>query len=179
MKNRLAAGMRLLLSLPLLLSAAAHAAPPAPPNLVALSEQLVTSGQPSADWLATLGAQGFDAVIYLAPPTVGDAVREEPLIVARQGLVFINIPVRFDAPSARDFETFAAQLGALKGRKVLVHCQVNMRASTLSFLYRTVVEKAEPRQAYEQVARIWTPSGPWKTLMLDQLRQHQINFDPF
>jgi len=42
-----------------------------------------------------------------------------------------------------------------------------------------VVEKAEPRQAYEQVARIWTPSGPWKTLMLDQLRQHQINFDPF
>jgi len=171
-----------LLLLCLLLASGAQAdaaAPAAPPNLVALSEQLVTSGQPSADWLATLGAQGFDAVIYLAPPTVGDALREEPLIVARQGLVFINIPVRFDAPSARDFETFAAQLAALKGRKVLVHCQVNMRASTLSFLYRTVVEQAEPRQAYEQVARIWTPSGPWKALVQEQLRQHQINFEPF
>lgn len=162
-----------------MLTGSLHASPAAPPNLVALSEQLVTSGQPSADWLATLGAQGFEAVIYLAPPTVGDALREEPLIVARQGLVFINIPVRFDAPSARDFETFAAQLGALKGKKVLVHCQVNMRASTLSFLYRTVVERAEPRQAYEQVARVWTPSGPWKALVQEQLRRHDINFEPF
>lgn len=179
MKNRLAAGMSLLLTTLLLSTPALAAGPAAPPNLVALTDQLVTSGQPSADWLATLKSQGFEAVIYLAPPTVSDAVREEPLIVARQGLVFINIPIRFDAPSASDFETFAAQLSALKGKKVLVHCQVNMRASTLSFLYRTVVEKAEPRQAYEQVSRIWTPAGPWKTLMLDQLRQHQINFDPF
>lgn len=169
----------LLCSLGLLLAGLAQAAPAAPPNLVALTAQLVTSGQPSAAWLATLAEQGFEAVVYLAPPTVSDAVRDEALIVGRQGLVFVNIPIRFDSPSERDFDAFAAQLRALQGRKVLVHCQVNMRASTLSFLYRVIVEQAEPRQAFEAVSQVWTPAGPWKRLMLEQLRRHRIEFDPF
>nr|WP_316644296.1 protein tyrosine phosphatase family protein [uncultured Roseateles sp.] len=169
----------LLFGLGLLGSGLALAAPTAPPNLVALTGQLVTSGQPSAAWLATLAEQGFEAVIYLAPPTVSDAVRDEALIVGRQGLVFVNIPIRFEAPTERDFDAFAAQLRALQGRKVLVHCQVNMRASTLSFLYRVIVEKAEPRQAFEAVSQVWTPSGPWKQLMLEQLRKHRVEFDPF
>jgi len=169
----------LLCALSLLVAGQAHAAPATPPNLVALTGQLVTSGQPSAAWLATVAEQGFEAVVYLAPPTVSDAVRDEALIVGRQGLVFVNIPIRFEAPTERDFDTFAAQMRALQGRRVLVHCQVNMRASTLSFLYRVIVEKVEPRQAFDSVAQVWTPSGPWKQLMLEQLRKHRVEFDPF
>lgn len=63
------------------------------PNVVEISPHLVTSGQPSAEALAGLKAQDFEAVIYLAPPTVSDAVRDEQLIVTRQGLTFINIPI--------------------------------------------------------------------------------------
>lgn len=51
----------------------------AAPNVVEISPRLVTSGQPSAEALAGLKAQGFEAVIYLAPPTVTDAVRDEQL----------------------------------------------------------------------------------------------------
>ncbi len=47
------------------------------PNVVEISPRLVTSGQPSAEALAGLKAMAFDAVIYLAPPTVSDAVRDE------------------------------------------------------------------------------------------------------
>ena len=155
-------------------------AQPAPPNLVAISPTLVTSGQPSAAWLRSLKAQGFEAVIYLAPFSVPDAVREEPDIVAAQGLQFLHLPVRFDSPSAADFEAFAALLRPLYGRKkVLVHCQVNMRASTLTFLYRSLHDGAEPQQAYEAVARVWTPSGPWKRLLQAELSRHGIAFDPF
>jgi hypothetical protein len=38
-----------------------------PVNLVTATEDIVTSGQPAAAWLASLKANGFGAVIYLAP----------------------------------------------------------------------------------------------------------------
>lgn len=149
------------------------------PNRVEISPGLVTAGQPSADMLARLGEQGFQAVIYLAPPTVSDAVRDEALIVGRQGLVYVNIPIRFDSPSERDFEVFAAILRGLAGRKVLVHCQINLRASTMVFLYRAIIAKEDPRMAYETVSKVWTPEGPWKRLVQDLLRKHKIEFEPF
>ncbi|MGH6624287.1 MAG: protein tyrosine phosphatase family protein [Burkholderiaceae bacterium] len=149
------------------------------PNMVEISSQLVTAGQPPADALARLGEQGFQAVIYLAPPTVSDAVRDEALIVGRQGLVYVNIPIRFDNPTERDFETFAAILRGLAGRKVLVHCQINMRASTMVFLYRAIIAKEDPRIAYDAVSKVWTPEGPWKRLVQELLRKHKIDFEPF
>lgn len=147
------------------------------PNVVEISPRLVTSGQPSAEALAGLKAQGFDAVIYLAPPTVADAVRDEQLIVTRQGLAFINIPIRFDNPAEADFETFAAVLGGLGTRKVLVHCQINLRASSMVFLYRTIVLKDDPRAAYATLAGVWSPEGPWRRLIESQLQKHGIAFE--
>jgi protein tyrosine phosphatase (PTP) superfamily phosphohydrolase (DUF442 family) len=147
------------------------------PNVVALSPRLVTSGQPSAESLSNLKAQGFEAVIYLAPPTVADAVRDEQLIVTRQGLIFINIPVRFDNPTEADFDAFASVLKGLGNRKVLVHCQINLRASSMAFLYRAIVLKEDPRTAYEAVSGVWSPDGPWRRLIENQLRKHDIAFD--
>lgn len=149
------------------------------PNVVEISPQLVTSGQPSAEGLAGLAAQGFGAVIYLAPPTVHDAVKDEGLIVARQGLVFVNIPIRFDDPTPQDFEAFAGALRGLAGRKVLVHCQVNMRASAMVFLYRTIVAKEDPQVAYESVIKVWVPDGAWKRFIRDRLRKHKLDFEPY
>ena len=161
----------------LLLAPAFALAQAALPNMVEITPRLVTSGQPSADALAKLKAQGFEAVIDLAPPTVQDAVREEHRIVARQGLTFVNIPVRFDDPTAEDFAVFAAILRSLGERKVLVHCQVNMRASSMVFLYRTVHLKEDARRAYDSVTRIWVPHGPWKRLIESQLAKNGITFE--
>ena len=147
------------------------------PNVVEITPRLVTSGQPSVKGLETLRARGFDAVIYLAPPTVSDAVRDEALIVGRQGLVFVDIPIRFDAPTERDYETFAAILAALGPRKILVHCQVNMRASTMVFLYRVLALKEDPNRAYEAVTAVWVPEGPWKRLVADLLSRHGVKFE--
>ncbi len=149
------------------------------PNVVEISPTLVTSGQPSAEALARLRDQGFEAVIYLAPPTVHDAVRDEAAIVGRQGLVFVNIPIAFDDPTGKDFDAFAGVLRALAGRKVLVHCQVNMRASTMVFLYRVVIAKEDPHAAYESVIKVWVPDGPWKRLLREELRKNKIDFEPY
>ncbi|WP_158567958.1 MULTISPECIES: protein tyrosine phosphatase family protein [unclassified Duganella] len=149
------------------------------PNVVAISPQLVTSGQPSAKALAGLAAQGFGAVIYLAPPTVSDAIAGEAEIVRRQGLEFINIPIGFGNPTEADFQSFVAAMRRLGDRKVLVHCQVNMRASSMTFLYRAIVLHEKPELAYESVARVWSPEGPWKSLMVSQLRKAGIQFEPY
>lgn len=149
------------------------------PNVVVITPRLFTSGQPPAPTLATLGTHGFQAVIYLAPPTVHDAVRDEAVIVGGQGLVFANIPIKFDGPTEQDYDAFAAVLAALADRKVLVHCQINMRASSLVFLYRVIALKENPEHAYEAVARIWSPDGAWKRFIVTMLRKHGVSFEPY
>lgn len=176
--NRAAGLAAALLVLPAL-AALAQSWPDAPPNLVQATPGIYTSGQPSATSLAGLKAQGFEAVVYLAPPTVGDAVPGEAKIVGGQGLVFVNIPIVFDNPTERDFETFVAVMKALAGRKVLVHCQVNLRASSLTFLYRVIVGRENPGEAWKSVETVWTPRGPWKRLIDDLLRKHAIAFEAF
>jgi protein tyrosine phosphatase (PTP) superfamily phosphohydrolase (DUF442 family) len=146
---------------------------------VEISNRLTTSGQPSLAWLDGLKENGFEAVIYLAPATVQDAVREEPLTASRQGVVFVNIPIRWEEPTSRDFETFSAVLTALGERKTLVHCQLNYRASSLVFLHRTLVGGEDPGKAYESVARVWSPTGAWKRLLQDQLGRRGIAFDVY
>jgi protein tyrosine phosphatase (PTP) superfamily phosphohydrolase (DUF442 family) len=147
------------------------------PNVGEISSQLVTAGQPSAESLATLRALGFEAVIYLAPPTVPDAVRDEQFIVTRQGLTFINIPIQFDNPTEADFEMFASVLSGLGNRKVLVHCQANFRGSSLVFLYRAIKLKEQPLDAYQALQKAWSPNGTWRRLIEGQLRKNGIAFE--
>lgn len=149
------------------------------PNVVPISASLVTSGQPTAAGLAGLSAQGFAAVINLAPLTASDAVPGEPEIVRKQGLSFVNIPIPFGNPTDADFQEFVAAMNKFKGKKVLVHCQVNMRASSMTFLYRVLIEHQNPEKAYEAVAQIWSPEGPWMRLMVAELKQAGVPFQPY
>ncbi len=126
-----------------------------------------------------LSQQGFKAVIYLAPSSVSDAVKDEPELVTQQGLAFIHVPIPFGAPTEAHFEAVSAALQRLQDQKVLVHCQVNMRASTMVFLHRVIKEKVNPAAAWESVTQVWSPEGPWKRLALAQLSKHGIKFDPF
>lgn len=168
---------RLLLAAATLQAAAAFAI--TAPNVVPIHDRWVTSGQPGAAALGKLAAEGFEAVIYLAPPTVSDAVREEPAIVAGQGLEYVNIPIRFDAPTEADFAAFTDAIRRFEGRKVLVHCQINLRASSMTFLHRVIVGKESPEKAYDSVARVWSPNRVWKAYLVSMLRKHGVAFEPY
>jgi protein tyrosine phosphatase (PTP) superfamily phosphohydrolase (DUF442 family) len=152
------------------------------PNVVTISPLLVTAGQPTVAALERLGAMGFSAVIYLAPPTVPDAVADEPQIVRRQGLVFVNIPVAWNDPRAEDLDAFiatlAAQRAARPAGRVLVHCQVNLRASSFTFLQRVIAGGEPPEAAWDAVARVWQPNGTWRRFIVAQLRRHGIGYEP-
>jgi protein tyrosine phosphatase (PTP) superfamily phosphohydrolase (DUF442 family) len=160
----------------LALPAFAHEGPA--PNRVDISPSLSTSGQPTRAFLESLKSQGFEAVIYLAPPTVGDAIADEPKIVGRQGLAFVNIPMDFSKPTPADFKTFTRVLQAFDGHKVLVHCQMNFRASSLVFLHRVVTLREPPGPAWQAVQKAWVPDETWRKYIVETLRANRVEFEP-
>jgi hypothetical protein len=60
-----------------------------------------------------------------------------------------------------------------------VHCQINLRASSFVFLYRTIVAREDPPRAWETVNAVWVPHGTWKDFIAGELQRASIAFDPF
>ena len=156
---------------------AAVAAPAGPVNRVDIDARLSTSGQPSRDYLTTLKGQGFEAVVSLVPASAPDAVADEGEILRRQGLHYVHLPIAFGQPSDADVAQVFAALRALDGQRVLLHCELNFRASSMAFLWRVIERHQDPAQAYEALSRVWAPNGAWRRLIEGQLRQHRIAFE--
>jgi protein tyrosine phosphatase (PTP) superfamily phosphohydrolase (DUF442 family) len=151
----------------------------AAPNLVNITPKLVTSGQPSAEALGTLAQHGFEAVIYLVPSGVHGAVADEAAIVKRQGIEYIHIPIKFDQPTTQDYDAFASAMARMPNRKVLVHCEINLRASAMVFLYRAIALKEDANAAYEAVTKVWSPRGAWRPFIQERLRAQGIRFEVY
>jgi protein tyrosine phosphatase (PTP) superfamily phosphohydrolase (DUF442 family) len=158
-------------------TAAAPVAGIVAPNVRVISPLLVTAGQPDRASLQRLKAEGYAAVISLAPGNTADAVPDQAEILASQGVEFVHIPIPWQAPEARHLDAMAAAMQRLKGKKVLVHCQMNMRASAVTFLYRAIHEKEDPAKAWGDVKPLWTPADQWATFISGQLRAHGITFE--
>ena len=169
------AGAGIYFAAPSLLRTAEHQPPL---NTVIISDALATSGQPSAAQLQRLHAQGYTAVINLAPRGSYGALRDEPQIVVAAGMQYLGIPVDFDKPDPRDFERFRTALGRLHGQRVWVHCQLNMRASVFVLLYRVIDEGVAIDRAIEAVHAVWVPNAAWTGLIRTVLARHRVPFDP-
>lgn len=70
---------------------------------------------------------------------------------------FFHISVLWDAPSVKDFNSFASLM--LTSEKTLVHCEVNFRASVFGFLYHIVYRGMPQRDARSLLTRIWIPNS--------------------
>jgi protein tyrosine phosphatase (PTP) superfamily phosphohydrolase (DUF442 family) len=165
----------LLVAAALALPALAHEGPA--PNRVDVSASLSTSGQPTRAFLESLKSQGYEVVIYLAPPTVPDALADEHRIVGRQGLAFVNIPIEWERPTPADFEAFTRVMQAFGGRKVFVHCQMNFRASSMVFLHRVITLREPPGPAWQSVQKAWVPNATWKRYIAETLKAHRVEFE--
>ncbi len=140
----------------------AAAAPGDPANLVSWRAGLSSSAQPNAAYLKRAKSLGFDVVINLAPPEYEEAVPNEGAILAEQGVVYVNIPVRFGNPTAEDFRMFSDIMKSAAKKNVLVHCQVNLRGSSFGYLYRVIHESANEDEARGILTAVWMPNPTWK-----------------
>lgn len=134
-----------------------------------------SSGQPSARQLETLAAAGFARVIYLAFSNDETAVDHEDNLVKKQGMDYVHIPVDFDNPTLADFEDFAAVMNRDPNNRTLLHCQINLRASTFSFLYRVIYAGVPMLEAKNDLDGVWRPDRVWYLFLVDVLKAHGMS----
>ena len=139
-----------------------HAANDEPANFVSWRSGVASSAQPNAAYLKRAKAVGFDMVINLAPPEYDEAVPTEGAILAAQGVTYLSIPVRFGNPTAEDFRLFTDMMKAAANKNVLVHCQINLRGSSFTYLYRVITESANEDEARSKLTGVWMPNPTWK-----------------
>jgi len=140
-----------------------------PGNFVSWRTGLASASQPSAAWLGDLQRSQYDIVINLAPPGVHGSIAAEPDIVRSRGVEYVNIPVIFSNLTAEGFRRFSELVAANKERSVFVHCQVNMRGTAFTFLYRVIHEGADAREAMAKLTSIWAPDPVWKRFIEETL----------
>ena len=149
-----------------------------PANLVIVTNNIHTSGQPTEAQLVGLRNAGYEIVINLSPPQVFGSLPREGGLVAQTGLDYVNIPVDWHNPSHEDFKIFSDIIKNSQSKRILIHCQVNKRASLFTFLYRVAYEGIEPDEAYKNVTVIWIPDAHWLKFVKETLAIYKIDYDP-
>jgi protein tyrosine phosphatase (PTP) superfamily phosphohydrolase (DUF442 family) len=104
-------------------------------NYQAVNERLITGGQPTAEQLQAVAAEGFEAVINLATDSPGRSLEDEAGLVGSLGMLYYSIPVDWGNPTLDDFRRFEELLDRLAGTKLLIHCAANFRVTAFYGLY--------------------------------------------
>jgi len=136
------------------------------------SETLSSAGQPDAEQFRALRDAGFERVIFLAFSDHHDSVANEDRIVKKLDMDYVQIPIDWDAPAKSDFYMFAGSMKQEPRKKTLVHCQVNFRASSFSFLYRVLYENVPMGQAKDDLDSVWVPNTAWRNLIFTILEEN-------
>ena len=142
-------------------------------NFLALSDTLFTGGMPKADQLTDAAQQDVQIVINLAPHTVPDALPDEEQLVNSLGMQYIHIPVIWTTPTKDGLDRFMAVMDENKDKKILVHCQANFRASAFVALYRILRQGWDPKDAIEDMHKIWDAEDYpiWKMFIEENLKR--------
>jgi hypothetical protein len=84
--------------------------------------------------------------------------------------------VDFSNPLPSEFYAFADSMQRNTGKKTLLHCQVNARATAFSFLYRVIYEDVPVAEAKADMNTVWQPNEVWRDFIFEVLAQN--DFDP-
>lgn len=144
-------------------------------NIRQYSETFASAGQPTVEQFAMLQEAGFEQIIYIAFTDNANAVPNADKIVKDLGMDYLHIPVDWNNPTTRDFQAFADAMQRNQGRKTLLHCQVNARATAFSFLHRVIHEDVPVVQAKADMNSFWQPNETWRDLIFAVLEQHDIS----
>ncbi len=144
-------------------------------NFRQYSATFASAGQPTADQLQAIADQGFERIVYIAFTNNTNALPDEDQIVKGLGMEYMQVPVDFSNPLADDFYAFADSMQRNTGKKTLLHCQVNARATAFSFLYRVLYEDVPVAEAKEDMNTVWQPDEVWRDFIFEVMAQNGKN----
>jgi protein tyrosine phosphatase (PTP) superfamily phosphohydrolase (DUF442 family) len=131
-------------------------------NYVAIDDAVGTAGQPTRDQFKDVRDAGYDAVVNLLPSVQDNALKGEDELIQSLGMEYHYIPVVWTDPKPADFAAFCNVMQSLKGKKVFVHCAMNMRVTAF---YSTYAEKHlgwTIDQANTLIDQIWTANPDYQ-----------------
>jgi protein tyrosine phosphatase (PTP) superfamily phosphohydrolase (DUF442 family) len=141
------------------------------PAYLEYSPTFSSSGQPTAEQLKSLEAEGFQRIVYIAFTDQDNSLRAEDRLVEDLGMDYLQVPVDWNAPGKSDFYLFADAMQRDPARRTLLHCQVNYRASAFAFLYRVLYDDVPMAEAKRDMNRIWQPNETWRKLIFEILAE--------
>lgn len=141
-------------------------------NFRQYSPTFASSGQPDRDELEELKSAGFERIVYIAMSDSRNALANEDVVVKELGMDYVHVPVIWDKPVPADFYAVAGAMRQQPGRKTLLHCQVNYRASAFSFLYRVLYEDVPMAEAKADMNSVWTPGETWRDFIFTILEEN-------
>ena len=146
-------------------------------NFRQYSATFASAGQPTREQFQVLKDQGFERIVYIAFTNNRNAVADEDLVVKGLDMDYMQVPVDFSNPLPSEFYAFADSMQRNQGKKTLLHCQVNARATAFSFLYRVIYEDVPVAQAKEDMNSVWQPNEVWRDFIFEVLEQNDKSPD--
>ena len=140
-----------------------------------LDENLSSSGMPTAEQMKEVAEAGVQLVINLAPHDVPNAIPDEAGLVNGLGMEYINIPVTWRAPEAEALTRFLDEMDAHAGKKILVHCEANYRASAFVMMYRVLRQGWNKADAIPVMEKMWNPEDfpIWEQFIEDAWKRNE------
>lgn len=143
-------------------------------NYHPVDDRLSTAGEPSEAQLRSLAREGFEVVVNLAlHDDARYSLSDEPGLVKSLGMLYVHIPVRFDAPTEEDLQAYFSTMEEHRGRKVFVHCAANKRATAFLGLYRAIKDRWAVDDAFALMRRVWEPDAVWASFIAAMLDKHR------
>lgn len=139
-------------------------------DFLQISDSISTAGQPTSGEFSTIKDSGHQTVINLALTDSPGAIANESGIVQDLGLYYVHIPVRWDAPNAKDALRFFEAMNQHIDETIFIHCAANKRVSAFIFLYRVLCLGDEKAIAQQTLHQIWKPNPVWQTFINQMLK---------
>ena len=141
-------------------------------NFTRHSDKLISSGMPTLQQISSLAEYGLQVVVNLADSESEGWIADEKELVEAQGIVYYNIPVDWENPTADDLNRFMNIMDQHKHQKILVHCNANYRATGFIALYRINRLGWAQENAFKDLQKIWDPAEYpiWQNFIEKSLR---------
>jgi len=141
-----------------------------PINFKRYSKSISSAGQLHDRHISFIRDENYSLVVYLAFDSPDDDSRLGiDKLIRGTGARYIQLPVDWFQPTPENYNHFAGAVTANNERNILVHCQMNFRASAFSFLYRVIEGDKNFQEAKEDMLSVWTPNATWTTFINEVL----------
>jgi protein tyrosine phosphatase (PTP) superfamily phosphohydrolase (DUF442 family) len=138
-------------------------------NFRKISEQLSCSGQPTEEQLKQLADDKYMVIVNLGLLNTKYSLPHEDELVESLGMDYHHIPVLFDNPQISELADFINYMDGHSGKKTIVHCAANYRASVFTGLYLFAAAKLDEKEMQEFIEDVWQPDAVWQQFLEEGL----------